>query len=382
MSPATSRSRLLRRVRRTLGLGTVGALALPLIAFSNAVEVAVDGELLSTRTYATTVGDVLTQMDLAIGPADDVSHDEDLALAELDGDPITVERAFTVDVLVDDAVVRRVTAPFTTVADVLDEAEMTELAELGTIDPPPWRRVREGDRVELTLPRAVHVVADGEATAVTTEAATVAEVLDQLDIELREDDQVDWDLDAEVVPYSTIRVERIDRTEEVDEVELPFEEERRETDDLERGDTEVAEPGTPGLRRDTYRVVTRDGEEIERELVGSEVVREPTDRVVLVGTRPPPPPPPPPPAASSSGSGVWDRLARCESGGNWSINTGNGYYGGLQFALATWRNVGGSGMPHEASKAEQIRRAEILVSRSGGSYRAHWPSCSRSLGLP
>lgn len=386
MSPATSRRRLLRRVRRTLGLGTVGALALPLIAFSNAVEVAVDGDVLSTRTYAGTVGDVLEQMDLGLGPADEVSHDPELAVDELDGDAITVERAFTVDVVVEDAVVRRVTAPFSTVADVLAEADMTELAELGTVDPPPWRAVDEGATVELALPRAVHIVADGQATAVTTDAQTIAEVLDEAGIELREHDEVDWDLDAPLIAFTSIRVERVDRSEEVEEVELPFDEERRETDDLERGDTRVEHEGTVGLRRDTYRVVTRDGDEVEREQVDSEVVREPEDRVVLVGTRPPPPPPPPPapaPSASSApSSGVWDRLARCESGGNWSIDTGNGYYGGLQFALGTWRNVGGSGYPHQASKAEQIRRAEILVSRSGGSYRAHWPSCSRRLGLP
>jgi LysM repeat protein len=75
---------------------------------------------------------------------------------------------------------------------------------------------------------------------------------------------------------------------------------------------------------------------------------------------------------------TWDRLAECESNGNWSINTGNGYYGGLQFALSSWEWVGGSGYPHEASKAEQIARAEILLERQG--WEA-WPACSRQLGL-
>jgi len=82
--------------------------------------------------------------------------------------------------------------------------------------------------------------------------------------------------------------------------------------------------------------------------------------------------------STSSGS-VWDRLAQCESGGNWSINTGNGYYGGLQFNLGTWQSVGGSGYPHQASREEQIHRAEILRDRNGG-YGA-WPSCSAQLGL-
>jgi hypothetical protein len=81
----------------------------------------------------------------------------------------------------------------------------------------------------------------------------------------------------------------------------------------------------------------------------------------------------------SSGTSVWDRLAECESNGNWAINTGNGYYGGLQFSLSTWRSVGGSGYPHEASREEQIHRAEILRDINGG-YGA-WPSCSAQLGL-
>jgi Transglycosylase-like domain len=75
---------------------------------------------------------------------------------------------------------------------------------------------------------------------------------------------------------------------------------------------------------------------------------------------------------------VWDRLAQCESGGNWSINTGNGYYGGLQFSLSSWRAAGGSGYPHKASRAEQIRRGERLKARQGWGA---WPSCTSKLGL-
>lgn len=75
---------------------------------------------------------------------------------------------------------------------------------------------------------------------------------------------------------------------------------------------------------------------------------------------------------------VWDRLAECESGGDWSINTGNGFYGGLQFTLQSWWWVGGEGYPHRASRTEQIRRAERLLDLQGWSA---WPSCSRKLGL-
>ena len=70
----------------------------------------------------------------------------------------------------------------------------------------------------------------------------------------------------------------------------------------------------------------------------------------------------------------WDAVAACESGGNWAINTGNGYYGGLQFAQSTWTSNGGSGSPHAASREEQIRVAEnVLQSQGIGA----WPVCGQ-----
>ena len=79
----------------------------------------------------------------------------------------------------------------------------------------------------------------------------------------------------------------------------------------------------------------------------------------------------------ASGS-VWDRLAVCESGGNWHVNTGNGFFGGLQFSLRSWQWVGGSGYPHEHSREMQIAMAERLLARQGWGA---WPACSRKLGL-
>lgn len=75
---------------------------------------------------------------------------------------------------------------------------------------------------------------------------------------------------------------------------------------------------------------------------------------------------------------VWDRLAACESGGNWAINTGNGFYGGIQFTLSSWAAVGGSGYPNQASREEQIQRGIALQARQGWGA---WPACSAKLGL-
>jgi hypothetical protein len=107
-------------------------------------------------------------------------------------------------------------------------------------------------------------------------------------------------------------------------------------------------------------------------------------------TAPPPPPAPAPepapaPAPASGGDGyadpnnpaAWDRLAQCESGGNWAINTGNGYYGGLQFSLSSWQGVGGTGYPHEHSRETQIAMGQRLHAQGGWN---HWPGCARQLG--
>lgn len=84
------------------------------------------------------------------------------------------------------------------------------------------------------------------------------------------------------------------------------------------------------------------------------------------------------PAANAAPLEAWDALAQCESGGNWAINTGNGYYGGLQFSLSSWAAAGGTGNPAAASKAEQIRVAENLLQMQGWGA---WPSCAAKLNL-
>jgi LysM repeat protein len=80
---------------------------------------------------------------------------------------------------------------------------------------------------------------------------------------------------------------------------------------------------------------------------------------------------------ASADSVNWDAVASCESGGNWSINTGNGYYGGLQFSPSTWRAYGGTGMPNNASRSEQIRIAEKVLDGQG---IGAWPVCGQRGG--
>jgi|SoiMethySBSTD1v2_1073268.scaffolds.fasta_scaffold65434_1 transglycosylase-like protein len=97
-------------------------------------------------------------------------------------------------------------------------------------------------------------------------------------------------------------------------------------------------------------------------------------------------PPADAPVGEDSGGGfgdpssyaTWDALAECESGGNWAANTGNGYYGGLQFSASTWHAVGGEGLPSDHSRETQIHFGQVLQARSGW---GQWPACTRELGL-
>ena len=135
-------------------------------------------------------------------------------------------------------------------------------------------------------------------------------------------------------------------------------------------------PRRARVPRGTRSVVVRGGKEVSRQKIRGGVLAPARPRVVRVGTNPHLKPP------RSTRGGDWDRLASCEAGGNWAANTGNGYYGGMQFDAQTWRSNGGhkyAPYPHQASREEQIAVAQKVRDSRGG-YGA-WPACSRKLGL-
>ncbi|UGY90596.1 transglycosylase family protein [Streptomyces gobiensis] len=85
--------------------------------------------------------------------------------------------------------------------------------------------------------------------------------------------------------------------------------------------------------------------------------------------------------AEAADGGVWDRIAQCESGGNWQINTGNGYYGGLQFSASTWQAYGGTVYAHTADKASRAQQIEIANKVQAGQGWGAWPTCAARVGL-
>ena len=114
---------------------------------------------------------------------------------------------------------------------------------------------------------------------------------------------------------------------------------------MKTSDTTTVRQGSDGVRDVTYKLRFRNGEVVKRKVVKQKVLRQPVATIVKVGTK-------------TVDTGVWDRIAACESGGNWAANTGNGYYGGLQFNMGTWQAYGGSGRPDQNSREQQIAIAK------------------------
>ena len=136
-------------------------------------------------------------------------------------------------------------------------------------------------------------------------------------------------------------------------------------------ESKTVRAGKDGSRKVLYRITFENGKVVKRNALRANVLSAPVDEIVRVGTKDRPAPT----SNFSSGSSAWDRIAACESGGNWAANTGNGYYGGLQFNLSTWQSYGGSGRPDQNSREAQIAVAERVRDAEGG-YGA-WPVCGQ-----
>lgn len=396
-SPSETPAATTRRRRRPL---LIAALATALVATGGTVAVAgahktvtldVDGEVTTISTFAGSVGGVLAAHELELGPRDAVTPEPGTSLAS--GDEIVVRHARQVALLTDGE-----EAQVWTTALSADEA-LVALAARGQDVSLVASRSADGRAsisLRLDTESPVDVVVDGATHTVDEGANAIDQVFGALDLTLHEQDRVSvrHTAGADSGAPVTIVVERVVGQVQTTVAEVPFETVTEQTDALYRGQSEVAQQGVVGEHTTVDHVVLVDGQEESRENVSDGVTREPVTHVVRQGTkeRPAPRPAPAPAQASSAGESsasapaaaapsgdVWARLAQCESGGNPSIVSANGLYHGLyQFRVDTWRSVGGSGLPSQASPAEQTQRAQILQARSGW---GQWPACSRKLGL-
>ncbi len=203
-------------------------------------------------------------------------------------------------------------------------------------------------------------VGTAKTITIKVRAATVADVLAQRQITLSATDRVKPALTAKVRKGMKIVVRRVTiSTVTLTEVVAPPVI-KKANPNLKRGVTNVLVPGVAGSAERTYTVTTVNGKVSKKVLVSENVLLAPNAQVVEVGTKGKP--------LNLARLKMWNKISRCESGGRWHINTGNGYYGGLQFALGTWRAYGGRDFakyPHKASKAEQITVANRVYKKRG-----------------
>jgi len=340
-------------------------------ALSKTVTLTLDGKSEQVSAFGGTVGDVLDAQGVELTGKDEVQPAVDQTIS--DGTRISVHFARPFEVSVDGKPTTYwVTS--TTVSRALDEigrryagADLSA-SRGGEID-------RKGMSLDVITPKdLVLTIGDHKPVHRTLTALTVEDALEDLGVEVGKHDEikpaVDHVLeDGDKLVFTDVKVVRKHVADEA----IDFGTVERDDDSMPEGETSVVRDGRTGLRDVTYRIVYRNGEIAVRQVLRQEVRRQPVDEIVKVGTKAPE-------ADFAGGNTVWDRLAQCESGGNWAINTGNGYYGGLQFNLGTWHANGGSGLPSNASRETQIAIATKIRDASGG-YGA-WPGCAASLGLP
>jgi uncharacterized protein YabE (DUF348 family) len=368
-----------RRLLVAVAITTVATMIVVLVVRAGpvrSVTVVVDGRPHPVRTLAGTVGAMLRSAGYRIGPRDRLEPAATTALE--DGDQVIVSRARPLT-LVQDGRELRVWTTAGSVGAALEGLGIP--ADRRQVSVPLGTEVPiVGTSVALTMTRTVTVV-DGSnrPRGLITRAGTARDLLEDMGRPLGPNDIAIPDSDALLGDGDTVQVVRggsglVQLTEAIAAPEQWIAD-----PGLARGRELVVDPGEPGQEVAYYRVTVRDGVAVARHKVSVGSVRPPRMRVVRFGVAVPARARAPSVARGS----VWDRLAACESSGNWHINTGNGYYGGVQFDRRTWRAHGGTryaATADKASREEQIAIAQKVRDARGG-YSA-WPACSRKLGLP
>ncbi|MEH3034249.1 MAG: transglycosylase family protein [Aeromicrobium erythreum] len=382
-TPAAPRGlrRLLGRTRLAMAvnLAVLAVLVTGTAAYgvlTKTVTLRVDGRTDTVRTFAGSVDSVLASRDVDVAEADRVKVDGDTTRATPsapveDGDTITVQYRRPLTVAVDGRITRTSThAP--TVRKALSDLDITPRSDTRVDRAMSARLPRGGAEIVVSNPKRITVVADGRKRTITTAAPTAAGVVDVAGVRLGDADELSLPRDGYVTKDTrTIRVTRIKMQDKTVTARDKAPVQYRDDDSMPKGETKVLEPGSDGRTRQQVLITLADGKERNRLVLTSTTLEKPKPRIVARGTADAED------APSVSGDSVWDKIAQCESGGNWHINTGNGYYGGLQFSAQTWHSVGGPGLPHEHSREVQIKYAKILQARSGW---GQW-SCASKVGV-
>jgi len=339
--------------------------------FDKSVNLSVDGKTSAVRLFGSTVvGDVLASQDIKVGPHDVVAPAVSTQVS--DGQKVVVRygRLLTVTV---DGQTKEYWTTSTTVDGALSELGIrADSAKLSVSRSQPLGRT--GLVMSVTTPKDVTVAVDGKTLSAKSTAATVADLLSELKVTLGAKDRVSPAATTPVtksglkVAVARVTQKSVKATESVD-----FRTARKNDATLYTGSTKTLTAGKQGAKVVTYFETWVNGKRESREATSSRVTTAPVTRILAVGTKAKPVTAAPAAgrtaaAGSTANAAMWDRIAQCESGGNWSINTGNGYYGGLQFSSSTWLSNGGAKYAPRAdlaSRTQQIAVANVLYAARG-----------------
>jgi uncharacterized protein YabE (DUF348 family) len=337
------------------------------VANDKAIELSVDGRPRTLHTFADDVTELLADEGVRVGAHDMVAPAPGTALTS--GDEVAVRYGRPMHLTLDGER-RRVWTTAHTVEGALSQLGVR--AEGAYLSTSRSQRIgRQGLALDVRTERAVTIMADGRARTIRTNAASVAEAVEEAGITLHGQDMTSVPAGSFPRDGQTVTVLRVTGAEEVREVPIPFEVRRADDSSLFKGTEVVERPGQYGALRVTYTLRTVNGVRQRPRLVRSEVVRHPQKQLVRVGTKPHPP------ATGGADHLNWSSLAACESGGRPAAVDPSGTYGGLyQFDTHTWHTLGGSGRPQDAPAAEQTLRAKKLYLRRGTSP---WPHCGPRL---
>ncbi|AKK02693.1 hypothetical protein CEPID_04100 [Corynebacterium epidermidicanis] len=360
-----------------LRLATGGMLATLLVGGVTAVGLKkdvvldVNGETITLTTLSGDVKGALEQAGVSIQAQDFVAPAPSSTLNN--GETIKVRSAKQVAVVIDGEE-KQVTSTALTVDELMEEFGGVTAADkmnmqLGEKLP------LQGAVVDVVKPKIVKV--DNAGTVAYTEIAaeTVGDVLAKRGIAYDSDDIVTPAPDTRLAPNANIAVTRVEVAEEkkAEEFQLPATVVEDPTSFV--GEEKQEKPAVAGKKEVTREVRKENGQVVSEKVVGEKEVSPAVPAVIKKGTKPKPTAP-----AVANGS-VWDTLAQCEAGGNWAINTGNGFSGGLQFTPSTWLAYGGgqyAPQAHLATREQQIAVAEKV--QAGQGWGA-WPACTAKLGI-
>ncbi|MBF9317051.1 resuscitation-promoting factor [Mycobacteroides chelonae] len=364
-----TRSPLLRALVAAL-LVVIGAGGGYAIAAHKTLTLNVDGNAMTVTTVKSQVSEVLADYGYALTDRDDVApakHD-----SVRDGDTIMLKRSRPLDITVDGQGTQQVWTTANTVNDALSQLSMTDTAP--TAATRGSRLPLEGMSLAVVSAKTVRLNDGGAISTPRIAAPTVGTLLEATGNPLQQFDTVDPAPSTPVTADMPITVTRIRVSKVTEQAPLAPTPQKIEDADMNMSRSVVEDPGAPGTQDIVYSVLTVNGRETGRMPVSNNVLTPARDSVLRVGAKPGTEVP-----TVTRGS-AWDALASCEAGGNWAINTGNGFYGGVQFDYGTWLAHGGAKYAPRADLAtreEQIAIAEKTLAVQGWGA---WPVCSARVG--